>query len=62
MLAFAQVTISKDWRRWDWNMIAWLLDGPLCNSDMLADTITRTKFMQRLGKLFCLRTKKHSMS
>lgn len=58
----SQVVMVKDWRRWDWHMIAWLLDGPLTNQDVLTDAISRTRFMHRLGKLFCLRSSKHAVS
>jgi rapamycin-insensitive companion of mTOR len=48
------VTAIKDWRRWNWRMISWMLDGPLCNPANLADVL-KTKFMSRVGKLFVLR-------
>jgi hypothetical protein len=52
-----QVTVIKDWRRWNWRVISWLLDGPLCNPTNLTDVL-KTKFMSRIGKLFVLRPKK----
>ena len=62
LLKQCQVTSVKDWRRWDWNMIAWMLDGPLSNHDLLMETILKSRFMHKLGKLFCIRTKKQPIS
>ena len=53
------MTTIKDWRRWNWRVVSWLLDGPLTNPANLADVL-KTKFMSRLGKLFVLRSRKNN--
>ncbi len=56
-----QVEAFKDWRRWNWNTIAWMMDGALCNQAHLTEAL-KSKFMKRIGKVFVLRSKKTGLA
>ena len=43
---------TKDWRVWDWEVIASLLDGPLATSSVYFAEAMRSKFFKRLCGFF----------
>ncbi|CDK25507.1 unnamed protein product [Kuraishia capsulata CBS 1993] len=52
MIADTQVMTTKDYTKWNWNLLSDLITGPLMSPRRLEETIKTTKFLKRLMSFF----------
>jgi len=44
----SQITQTKDWQKWKWDIISDLIEGPLNNPNLVNFVVSKTKFVKRI--------------